>query len=282
MARLDSEAYMLERMSTFGIAGLHSEMKVRGWGTMGRFAFSSSYQPGAGPEDAFIASVVHPLVGNDLTQLPALRRLYFEAHTLATADLRRRVESTGDEPPQRIPNVERERRRDLVLANLGGLENEFENLLDPSNDLVDRACAMADENDGAGKVVYIKWYQCTTRSQEMAQDTRPSIEEFKTDANGFLKVKRSTEVSSAQIGSDLRLRFALQRRGVALEMAAVMSYKIHDLLVSRFFHEAMKPPVDDRHDPCSLDQLRKADEWVFRELARKCRHGVRADGLGYR
>ena len=276
MARLESEAYMLERMAIMGIADLHAEMKVRGWGTLGGFAFSCAYQPGAGPEDAFITGVVQPLVGNGASKIPGLRRLYFEAHTLAAADMRRRVEATGDDPPQKLPNVERERRREMVQDQLKGLETEFEGLLDPSNDLIDRACDMEENNE----LVYIKWHQCSTRAQEISQDKRPTLEEFKPDANGFLKVTRSSEASPAQLGSDLRLRYALQRRGIALQMANVMHYKVHDLLVTRLFKEVMSPPLDGRHEPCSLEQARRADEWVFKALARKCRRGIWLDPDG--
>eukprot|EP00972_Heterocapsa_arctica_P005917 872562-Heterocapsa_arctica.AAC.1 len=50
------------------------------------------------------------------------------------------------------------------------------------------------------------------------------------DATGVLRDRIISTGAQADTSSDLKLNFALKRRGLALEMADVMSYHIHDLL----------------------------------------------------
>ena len=63
-------------------------MYALGWDTLGNFAFSCSYVPGSPDDASFISGVVVPILGDDHTKAAALRRLFFEAYTIAAADLK--------------------------------------------------------------------------------------------------------------------------------------------------------------------------------------------------
>eukprot|EP00972_Heterocapsa_arctica_P030160 4442944-Heterocapsa_arctica.AAC.1 len=63
---------------------------------------------------------------------------------MAAADLKRRIETTGDEGPRKVPAVERYERRERVAARLQGLTLDGE--LDVSNRLLDRAMGLYEDN----------------------------------------------------------------------------------------------------------------------------------------
>ncbi len=89
MAALDSEAVLLARMAELGLEGLSEAMHARGWKTMASFAFS--VPPSQQPDDAqFRNDVILRLVADlDDPRVPAIRRLHFEAYTIAVVEMRR-------------------------------------------------------------------------------------------------------------------------------------------------------------------------------------------------
>ena len=119
---LDSKAVFKERVLLFGLESVYAEMEKRGWITMGAFAFSCSAPPGSAAEaDRFFAEVAGPLAANNKESplLPALRRLFFEAWTCSSADLKHRLERRDDEPPRKLPAVGGEERRLRLATWLG-------------------------------------------------------------------------------------------------------------------------------------------------------------------
>ena len=79
---------------------------------MAEFAFAANYKPGATDETSFIKDIVVPLyTSEDSIKKSALRRLYFEAYTMAAADVHRRaVRPDDEEKPKKMPIVERAER----------------------------------------------------------------------------------------------------------------------------------------------------------------------------
>ena len=118
-ASLDSRAYFHER--AFGmLAGAPHDFD-----TMGRFAFASSYCPGSGGDKIFVDDVVTPIWGDQANAKKiAARQLFFEAYTLVATDMKARVERTDDDPPKKMPKIERETRLDDVKGWYGSLRIE--------------------------------------------------------------------------------------------------------------------------------------------------------------
>ena len=84
-------AYFREACVSNGVADLHQKLCDFGWPTMGKFAFSSSYVPGQPDESKFIKNVVVRLgLTEDDIRVSGLRRLFFEAYTVAASEMRRR------------------------------------------------------------------------------------------------------------------------------------------------------------------------------------------------
>eukprot|EP00974_Lingulodinium_polyedra_P099687 9656356-Lingulodinium_polyedra.AAC.1 len=62
---------------------------------------------------------------------------------MATAELKSRIEKTGEDPPKKMPAAERAARHSKLAARLTGLTLEGE--LECSHALVDRVCQMMED-----------------------------------------------------------------------------------------------------------------------------------------
>ena len=55
------------------------------------------------------------------------------------------------------------------------------------------------------------------------------------DSSGSLKLSKSEGVEPCDVTSDLQVRYALMRRGLALEQANIMAYRNHDTWLEKLF-----------------------------------------------
>ena len=132
---LDSAATFSSRVKDLGLGGLLDRFLDLGWSSLGALAFSAGTPGAPSSEVAFEERLVIPLVGTSASPQAALvRRLYFEATTLAAADMRRRVDRVDDDIVPPLPTEEREARRSRLQLRLVGLE--ISNDLDPSPSLI--------------------------------------------------------------------------------------------------------------------------------------------------
>ena len=106
---LDSTAVFAKRVEELKLGPVLNDMLLKGWDTMGSFAFSCSFAPGNSDDSVFIQEVVVPLLGDaDHTLKPQLRRLFFESYTQAALDVQRRAAPSDEaEKPKRLPAPER-------------------------------------------------------------------------------------------------------------------------------------------------------------------------------
>lgn len=276
MASIESEAYFSTRMVAVGIsAGTITGIHNRRWKTLADFAFASSYVPGSGADTAFCVSVLEKLLGaqfEDHEDSPRLRRLYFEAHTLSIADLRRRTERTDSDLPLKLPAEERVVRLARVKARLTGFV--IEGVFEPSHSLVDLLTQMLETS----QLKYIPWSSCTSRTNEIMGIKKVVVEPSSiiTDSSGYLKKQPVAEQQHADVSTDLLLTHALARRAVAFELANICTYETFATLTTRLLKEYMRVPLT-KYNAVTLEQLENADRFVFAELA-----SMTAGGLGVR
>ena len=142
---VDSSAVFSDRVHQLGLGDHLEAFNQAGWHTYADVAFSTSYLPGQ-PEDARFANdiLVRGLGQQDHKDKDKLRRLFFEAYSLASADMSRLVSASSDDIPRKVPNVEREERRRRLADRLVGVNLSGE--LDVSNRLIDINISMYDEN----------------------------------------------------------------------------------------------------------------------------------------
>eukprot|EP00973_Karenia_brevis_P028055 3862874-Karenia_brevis.AAC.1 len=149
---------------------------------------------------------------------------------MVAADAQRCASGLEDEPkPKKLPGAERQARLEEVRSELSGLN--IVGRLEPSHALVDKMVSMQE----SGAVRHIPWQELTSRESEVKGVKHE--ESYNTDASGHLKLVTGGQECLADTSSETKLRFALQRRGVALQMAGIMTFKAHETIVDWFITE---------------------------------------------
>eukprot|EP00971_Amphidinium_carterae_P319798 6356471-Amphidinium_carterae.1 len=87
---INSEATFKARLSALGLEGHEAAFRALGITTVGTLAASTSYVPGASPDDAaLIAKVVTPVLKDPSHEdAPKIKQLYTECYTLNAYELR--------------------------------------------------------------------------------------------------------------------------------------------------------------------------------------------------
>ena len=199
---LDSTAAFEERARAFGVeAWVVTRFRERNLNTFGRFAFAVAFNPQSQTDKPFVdfvENLAESALGQD--QLAALRRLFFESHTLALADVRIRVEASPDPAAatRKLPAAERLARQTAQQSRLGGIIFNPDTI--PANQLVDSFVDMLERNT----LTYVKPEQCISRAQEVSAVKKdPTIS---TDSQGMLKIANKNAEVSCEANSELKLR----------------------------------------------------------------------------
>ena len=273
-ASLDSAAVFAARAVAIGITpGGFEKLVAAGFNTMNKFAFSSTYAPGSA-DDKPLRDLLVEVLGEapPLGQLAAYRRLFFEAYTLAASDLRARVERTDEQGPRRIAPPERAARHEALQTRLSRVRIEGEH--EPSHALLDAINQQAED----GVLRWLDWSKLSKRQQELQGVEREP--HFRLDpSGGVLRIVEKADGLSADVSSDLRVRFALMRRALAYESAGLVSFDVGMQWVDYLFAALLRPPLDG-YAPVSLAQLIRADQELWRVMAEDTRAGIapRPDG----
>ena len=215
---IDSVPLFESRCLAAGLTDDHvAKMVALGWSTFGDFAFASAYTPGMADDQAFVDDIVVPVLGDAKSPLKSkLRRILAEAFTIAAADQRRSVERPKEgEPARMLSKPDRKQKYDRQVAKLGGLE--LTGQLECANQLIDRCVQMYE----ADELKYIPWSDCACKNQELLGVTRDKG--MMTDENGFIKSVEFTKMLRANMSTDLRIKYAITRRGLAFDQAMIMS-----------------------------------------------------------
>lgn len=112
-AKLDSTAEFKRRAELLGIAQpIIDAISALHLDSYGRFAFSIAYNPGQADDTPFtdLANRLNGGAPLPAGQLAGLRRLFWESHTLALADLKQRSEHGSESVNKKLPTAERQAR----------------------------------------------------------------------------------------------------------------------------------------------------------------------------
>ena len=238
--------------------------------TFGAFAFSCSYQPGSQDETVFIR-MVHDTLGRDATQgeLALLRRLFFESHSVSMQDMKNRLERPTDAAPAKVLPAERAARYEEQCKRLKGLD--LTGPMEPSNSLIDAVFAMVDSNE----LRYLPLHTLTSREQELLGEKEDAdLKEYSLRIkSGSIGLKEKLIDLKADLTSDLKVRFAMQRRALAFDQAGLISWELHDKWISLLFHRMQESPPPG-YSMTSLDQALRADRKIFVKMSEMCRANI--------
>ena len=195
-------------------------------------------------------------------ELPDLRRLFFESHMLALADMRSRVERTGTDTPTEVPAAERMSRLQEQKARLSSVIcNEH---TEPAHCLADKIQSMLE----SGSLTYLPPNKCPSRSMEIASD-RPEPQ-ITLDGRGMIKVTKAALALDCDVRGGLRLREAFLRRSLAFDQARLMSFIVQEAWHDSLFRAiAREPPAG--HLYVNISQLLSADRELWALLAQHSR-----------
>ena len=269
---LDSEADFQARAKDVGLSQTEVDnLKRIGYATFAKLAFSSSYVPGQADEGPLkmLAAEVTGIDPCPPVRLALVRRLVFESYTLAAADLRMKISRTSDDAPRKLATAERASRYADQVARLPGIEMSGEQ--EPSHSLIDAIYHMSEE----GQLRYVKWDECTKRDQELMGLKSDPV--WKADASGIIRETKVKEALTAEYDTDLKLRFALQRRSLAFDQARLVDHQDFERW-SQILLEAYTAPAMEGYQKVTIEQLHRADLQLFKVLIRETRNGIKAIG----
>lgn len=268
---LDSNAVFQARMSSAGLTPADIlRLEAQDITSLGKLAFSCSCTPGSGSDQPFVDLMTDILVATGSPPLTAgkvsaLRRVWFEAHTVSVAEVKHKVEQTEDSKPRRIPVPERAARARAQQNRLVGLV--IAGSMEPSHSLIDY-CHNLKEQD---TLQYIDPAKCTSRESELSGTKRENFMVAKSD--GTLKSQQITTEKPADLNTEYRVRLALQRRSLALDQTDLMTYEISEEYHS-FLFALMMTPVPSSHLPLDTAQILRADRQIYHKMAETTRSGI--------
>ena len=271
---IDSTAVFKARALAIGISDAGTDaMILAGFDTMAKWAFASSYLPGAANDAPFIAVLTAFLAGPPSAgQLACYRRLFFEAHTTSVSDMRERITRTEDSAPRKLAPPERAARYDAQKARLVGLELDGE--LEISNSLLDEVMQMLEDD----QLQYISLDRCTKRDQESGGVRRDHTLKASI-ATGDIKVSGSDVLPTADLATDLKIKFALQRRSLAFDQAGIVDFEAFEKWNTLMMSHVMRS-APAGYAQVDINQALRADAMLFKLLGKATRSGIRPSGLG--
>ena len=269
---MDSQASFSSRLDDLGLTDFAGQFAELGWDTFGSLAFAVG-TPGAPTSDTTLNELLlSPILGSSTHRRAAqVRRLYFEACTIAAAELRRRVDRPADPLTATLPPEEREARRERLQARLAGISISGE--LDPAQSLIDEAYRIYEANS----LKYVAWEVCAKFDSEDA--LRPAKRfSWAPDEGGVVKAVASDRAPTVSIRTVFQLSNALSRRGLAFDIANLMTFETHEL-IRRALLDALSEEPPPGYAAASMAQAERADRYLFSKLADKARKCVRGSGI---
>ena len=270
----ESEPVFISRCETVGLGSeAVSKLKDAGINTLAKVAFVSSYAPGAA-SDAELIKVLNEALGkeSDAGQKASWRRLFHEAYAVATQELKTMAERPDEAGPRRLSQPERAERYRKIKLSVSGIDIKDRN--EPSDALLDLCVSIYEGN----RLRYVSWDRCTSKSQELSSEAKRD-NMLTVDSQGRLKSEAKSDHIRADTSSEILLQFALLRRGLALEMANLLDFRLHRRWAEKLIETRMAVQLDT-HAQVSFAQLEAADRKFFQELADRTCEGVQSTSAG--
>ena len=270
----ESEAVFKDRVTSAGLDGdILKALNDAGFKTLSKFAFSSSYTPGAVDETPFVKTIKDILKRDaNLSELASFRRLLHEAFSLVTAEMKQQLERSEEVHTRKLTQPERADLYSRQVQRPNGLC--LKGPLEPSDALIDDFCSVYESN----RLRFVPWEKYTAKDTELEKDRRPE-HKFSLDASGKLKIESKKADVSAVTSTEILLQFAVQRRGLSMDQANLLEYNIHQKWVDRVIKIRLTP-APHGYQMTSFRQILDADKKLFEELCDATRAGVQVTAEG--
>ena len=256
---LDSEAQFIQRTIDLKLSDELKRGLVRaGLKTFGTFAYAHG-QPGQNISDESFETWVtgQLLTGATIADIAGAKRLLFESQTIVLASLQDQVNTTDSSAIKKVPIAERESKMRAIKKRLTGLL--IEGPLEPGHGLLDTTASMMQLNE----IKYIPPEKCISRTHEVMNQKSPTKQLDISAENLIVKEKQDTP--DMTVTSALQVQEALQRRGIALVFADLITHESYTrYLTTLFGHLHRDPPAG--YARTTVSQLVSADKTVWQML----------------
>ena len=266
---LDSEAAFKHRALEVGMTEAYFQtLKAAGVSTYGKLAFVCGYTPGQGDEQVLFDAIT-ALVGTApaAPEQMVLRRLFFDANTMALADLRTRFEKDDSSEPKEIPLAERMARLQQQQVRLSGVH--FSSETEPSHKLVDTVFQMCQDQ----QIHWIPWEKLLSRASEVLSSKKDLQINF--DSSGVLKLVNKSTSYPGELTGEIKVRQALSRRSRAFDLARLCDYPIMEAWHEKIF-EVMQRVPPNNCAPVTMMQAKEADKMLWKKMAETIRGSINA------
>ena len=258
-ASLDSQAAFEERAKKIGINDdILEGLKDQGFDTYGKLAFAVKYNHQQADETVFVQFVngLEPTGLASAGQLAAMRRLFFESNSMVIADIQNRVQTTADSSTssRKLPVAERVSRQKDQEQRLAGVI--FTPETTPANALVDTFVDMLE----VGVLHYVKPEACCSRAQEAQTLKKDST--LSLDSSGNIKMASKASDLVCDTSSEIKLRAALQRRSLAMDLAGLATFTVMEGWVQFLFTKLMQE-TPKSFQRITLSQILECDKQLF-------------------
>ena len=270
MSYVDSQSVFKARCDEIKLSTqAFDALRGKGWDTFGSYAFSVSTNPAQISDDDFDSKVSVPVLGSSAhPEAALLRRLLFESYTLTATELKRKADNNESDGPKKLPVQEIATRFEALEKKLCPLK--IESVLEPSHSLINSLAQCVDD----GRLRFIEWSKCTSRTMELNNiKETSSLKVWKADSAGVIKQSEPESLLRCETGTDLEVLNALKRRGIAFELAKLMSFEKHEAIVNLLFSELQREPLEGFRRP-TMAQLAAADREIHVKLSEKTRSGL--------
>eukprot|EP00435_Cladocopium_sp_Y103_P012737 s4229_g3.t1 len=261
MSLIDSEAAFEKRCNEL-LDGLHDMMSHLQIVTFSALAFAVG-TPQQAVTEQDMQRFCDRIVGGpaSIAEVSIIKRLHFESQTLLMADVRRQA-SVGDssEPTKSLPYVEKKRRLEAQQLRITGLSHMHEQKA--SHALIDYCFHIVE----TGALTYVAPSRCTSRDSEIQGEAKNKQKQLLTLEQGSLKAVANDGLSVVDVGTEMKLMYAFQRRGLAFDLVGLMSWDAHMEWVNKLFR-AMMHEAPSNFQSVGLHQLLRADQEMFTLLA---------------
>ena len=217
------------------------------WGALP--LLSRQAKEGVVPEDVFTVKVLErlcpPTGGVESEHAAAVRRLWFEAQVVTMSGLRRQTSRVEDDAPKRISLPEREDRK----ARLQKYKHlRLKGHLDPADSFINKFLNMLEINAPR----WVPWEQCPSFLQEQQSGVKVTRTKWLPDAMGAVVERSLRPERLADVSTAYHIHLTLTHQGIAVELAGVLSFKVHEDLRITLTNAMIDVPPDKRYQRLSL------------------------------
>ena len=264
----DSKTVFAARLAELELSSLKPKFDANGWFCFADFAMACSDMNGRDPA-LFKTDVLDPLLGEDKSKIPRVRRLYVQAYT-AHAQMIEKMNDPAPERPLTMHPLDRDARTTDLKTRIRGFKLLGDS--EPSFALINRMTTILNN----GIVSYEGWEKLTSRDQEVNCVTAVPGMRLVTGTDGAVTFVAIPDAGpSTDLNGELRWDLALRRRGLAMDIAGLCSWESH-----MEWHEQMKFAYLEEPPPtyCRPDwvQLLQADRKLWTRVATACAASCKA------